>query len=61
MPSRLEMQAESEMAIVRPLFLGCDRREKMIPSTIASKNTPNIVCQAITTMPPQQSFGDVLP
>ena len=42
-PSRREMTAESEMAMVRPRYLGWLMRAKMMPIMTASMTRPTIV------------------
>lgn len=61
MPSRLAMQQESEMPIVRPRFLGCEMRAKMIPIVMESRNKPSRVWMVMKTVAHQQSFGPELP
>ena len=47
MPSRREMTAESEMPMVRPRFLGCEMRAKMIPRVTESRKRPIMVWTVI--------------
>ena len=56
MPSRREMTAESEMAMVRPRYLGWLMRAKMMPIMTASMISPTMVCTQMISQAHQQSL-----
>ena len=61
MPSRRDMQHESEMPMVRPRFLGWEMRAKMMPMVRESRMSPIRVWTVMTKVAHQQSLGPVLP
>ena len=56
MPSRREMIAESEMAMVRPRYFGWLMRAKMMPIMTASMMSPTMVCTQMMSHAHQQSL-----
>ena len=60
MPSRRPMQAESEMAMVLPRFLGCEMRAKIMPMVMASMIMPTSDWMMMSQAAPQHEFGPAL-